>query len=143
MSKSRNLCFHFQCYWFTIEFGICKQHGDLKAYGAGLLSSFGELEYCLSDKPEIREFDPSVTGLQKYPITEYQPVYFVTGSFEDAQRKMSEFASTIPKSFKARYDPYTQRIELLDTKTQILKNMRAVGRDIRSLTEAMSILDPN
>ena len=77
------------CYWFTIEFGICRQHGDLKAYGAGLLSSFGELEYCLSDKPEIRDFDPAVTGMQKYPITEYQPVYFATGSFEDAQRKMS------------------------------------------------------
>lgn len=131
------------CYWFTIEFGICRQHGDLKAYGAGLLSSFGELEYCLSDKPEIRDFDPALTGVQKYPITQYQPVYFATGSFEDAQRKMSEFASTIPKSFKARYDPYTQRIELLDTQTQILKNMRGVGREIRSLTEAMSILEAN
>merc|ERR1712180_515410 len=129
------------CYWFTIEFGICRQHGDLKAYGAGLLSSFGELEYCLTDKPEHREFDPAVTGLQKYPITQYQPVYFVTSSFEDAQRKMSEFAAIIPKSFTARYDPYTQRIELLDTKTQILKNMRGVGREIRSLTEAMSILE--
>ena len=79
----------FQCYWFTIEFGICRQKGDLKAYGAGLLSSFGELEYCLSDKPEHREFDPSITGVTEYPITEYQPVYYVTNSFEDAQRKMS------------------------------------------------------
>merc|ERR1719422_1977303 len=129
------------CYWFTIEFGICRQHGDLKAYGAGLLSSFGELEYCLSDKPDHRDFDPSITGAQKYPITEYQPVYYVTTSFEDAQRKMSEFASIIPKPFTARYDPYTQRIELLDTKTQILRNMRGVGREIRSLTEAMSIME--
>lgn len=77
-----------QCYWFTVEFGLCRQGGELKAYGAGLLSSFGELEYCLSDKPEVRPFEPATTALQKYPITQYQPTYFVTESFEDAKDKM-------------------------------------------------------
>lgn len=76
------------CFWFTVEYGMCRQNGELKAYGAGLLSSFGELEYCLSDKPQIKEFDPAVTGLQKYPITEYQPIYFVSDSFESAIEKM-------------------------------------------------------
>ena len=38
---------------------------------------------------QIKEFEPAVTGVQAYPITEYQPVYFVTNSFEDAQRKLT------------------------------------------------------
>lgn len=77
-----------QCFWFTVEYGLCRQDGEIKAYGAGLLSSFGELEYCLTEKPELREFDPCKTGEQKYPITQYQPVYFVSDSFEDAKEKM-------------------------------------------------------
>ena len=52
-----------------------------------------------------------------------------------------EFASTIPKPFKARYDPYTQSIELLDSKAQIMKSMRSVNREISVLTQAMTILD--
>lgn len=39
-------------YWFTIEFGMClDSNNNKKAYGAGILSSFGELEYCVTDVP--------------------------------------------------------------------------------------------
>nr|XP_033809407.1 phenylalanine-4-hydroxylase [Geotrypetes seraphini]XP_033809408.1 phenylalanine-4-hydroxylase [Geotrypetes seraphini] len=109
-------------YWFTVEFGLCKQDGHIKAYGAGLLSSFGELQYCLTDKPEIRPFEPEKTALQKYPITEFQPVYFVAESFEDAKEKVRKYAATIPRPFSVRYNPYTQSIEVLDSAQQ-LKNL--------------------
>jgi len=126
------------CYWFTIEFGVTRQNGQLKAYGAGLLSSFGELEWCLSGKPELRSFDPEKTGLQKYPITEHQPVYFVTDSFESAKQKMIDFASTIPRPFGVRYDPYTQTIQLLDSKRQIQKLITNINSEIRTLIDAFN-----
>jgi len=44
-------------YWFTIEFGMCKEGDQLKAYGAGILSSMGELEYCVTDEPKHFPFD--------------------------------------------------------------------------------------
>lgn len=45
-------------YWFTIEFGMCREDGALKAYGAGILSSMGELEYCVTNKPKHYPLDP-------------------------------------------------------------------------------------
>lgn len=39
-------------YWFTVEFGMCRDSkGAVKAYGAGIMSSFGELAYCVTDEP--------------------------------------------------------------------------------------------
>jgi len=126
------------CYWFTVEFGITRQNGQLKAYGAGLLSSFGELEWCLSGKPELKQFDPEITGLQKYPITEHQPIYFVTESFEDAKQRMIDFAATIPRPFGVRYDPYTQSIQLLDSKRQIQKLLTNINHEMRTLCDAFT-----
>lgn len=116
------------CYWFTVEFGLCRQAGELKAYGAGLLSSFGELEYSLSDKPEIRSFDPVKTGVQKYPITEYQPVYYVSESFEDAKEKVSNFATLIPRPFTVRYNPYTQGVDVIED----VQHIKRVAIDLRT-----------
>lgn len=45
-------------------------------------------QYSLTEKPKLMPFDPEKTSVQKYPITEYQPVYFVAESFEDAKEKV-------------------------------------------------------
>jgi len=41
-------CMRFQCYFFTIEFGLCLQDDEMRVYGAGLLSSVGELKVSYS-----------------------------------------------------------------------------------------------
>ncbi|XP_071833426.1 phenylalanine-4-hydroxylase-like isoform X1 [Apostichopus japonicus] len=125
------------CYWFTVEFGLCRQDGEEKAYGAGLLSSFGELQYCLTDQPEKKPFEPAVTAETKYPITKFQPTYFVSESFEDAKEKMRSYAATIPRPFSVRYDPYTQSVVVLDKKEQLEEMIHAMQGDLNILKDAL------
>ncbi len=82
-------------YWYTVEFGVVRQKGELRAYGAGLLSSPGELEHSLSGQVETRPFDPEVAKELVYPITEYQPLLFEVGSIGEAYERMAEFVSRI------------------------------------------------
>jgi phenylalanine-4-hydroxylase len=125
------------CYWFTVEFGLCRQEGQLKAYGAGLLSSFGELEYCLSGKPEVINFDPPKTAVKSYPITQFQPTYYVAESFEDAKEKLRSYAVTIPRKFGLRYNPYTQTVEILDNTYQMAQMTTDIKGEIGRLEDAL------
>ncbi len=72
-------------YWYTIEFGLVRQDGELRCYGAGCLSSYGEMARAVrAEEPEIRRFDPEVARGQDYPITEYQPVLWEVCSIREA-----------------------------------------------------------
>eukprot|EP00051_Salpingoeca_urceolata_P011529 m.143003 g.143003 ORF g.143003 m.143003 type:complete len:489 (-) comp17153_c3_seq2:95-1561(-) len=124
-------------YWFTVEFGLVRQHGELKAYGAGLLSSFGELEYAMSGEPELRPFDPEDACVQEYPITTYQPVYYVAESFDKMKQQMREFSNKMDKPFTARYNPYTERIELLTKAQEVVDLAKCIGSDLNTLTKAL------
>jgi len=100
-----------RCYWFSVEFGLCKgSDGSRKAYGAGVLSSFGEMEHSLSDKPEFREWNPFNAAQQDFPITTYQPIYYVAESFVDAKKKMFEFSESLDKPFSVRWNQSQMRI---------------------------------
>jgi len=126
------------CYWFTVEYGLCKEGDGVRAFGAGLLSSFGELEYCLTDKPELKPFDPFEACKQKYPITEYQPLYFVAESFQNAQERMRVFADTLSRPFSLRYNPYTQSIDILDTKDKLVSLASVIKAQASSLAAALN-----
>lgn len=82
-------------YWFTIEFGLCKEDGEYKAYGAGLMSSVEEIKYCVSDEPEHRPLVPSDVA-QNYtviPISKLQPTYFVAESFQQAKEDIIDYCN--------------------------------------------------
>ncbi len=70
-------------YWFTVEFGLVEEHGELKAYGAGLLSSFGELENAFTDNVERRPFDLKEVVNQDYDYSDMQPILYVIPSYAE------------------------------------------------------------
>ncbi len=70
-------------YWFTVEFGMVEHEGDIKAYGAGLLSSFGELEHAFSDEVERRPFDLEQVINHEYTYSDMQPVLYVIPSYAE------------------------------------------------------------
>lgn len=76
-------------YWFTIEFGVLRENGDLKAYGTGLLSSAGELE--AMDKAELRPLELGTLANQTYDPTHFQPVLFCADSFEAMYTKLRDY----------------------------------------------------
>ena len=70
-------------YWYTIEFGLIREAGGLRAYGAGILSSAGELPYAVqSPKPQRLPLQLERTMRTRYKIDSYQQTYFVIDSFE-------------------------------------------------------------
>lgn len=128
------------CFWFTVEFGLCKQDGALRAYGAGLLSSYGELQYCIGDKPERLPFEPEKVAATPYPITEYQPTYFVSESFESAKAKLRKFAASLKRPFTVHYDPYTQTIDVIDSLDTAQKVIGNIQSDLSVVQDAFKKL---
>ena len=75
-------------YWYTLEFGVAREGGDVKAYGAGLLSSFGELG-AFESQAELKPFDIAEIARTPYDPTSYQKVLFVAPSFAEMEKRVS------------------------------------------------------
>jgi len=70
-------------YWYTVEFGLIRQPQGLRAYGAGILSSVGELQHAVrSPQPHRLPLDLVRTMRSRYKIDSYQSTYFVIDSFD-------------------------------------------------------------
>ncbi|XP_060695734.1 tryptophan 5-hydroxylase 2-like [Hemiscyllium ocellatum] len=126
------------CYFFTVEFGLCKQDGQLRAYGAGLLSSIGELKHALSDKAIVKPFDPKTTCTQECLITTFQEAYFLSESFEEAKNKMREFSKSVKRPYSILYNPYTQSVEILKDIKSIEKVVQDIQNKLGTVCDALS-----
>ncbi len=70
-------------FWFTVEFGLMRGEDGLKAYGSGLLSSYGELAHAI-DSPDVQRYPIQMEWVvnQSFDIDKYQPLLFVVDSFD-------------------------------------------------------------
>lgn len=74
-------------YWYTVEFGLIQEDDDLRIYGAGIVSSYGESRYALdSDSPNRIGFDLKRVMRTEYRIDDFQQNYFVIPSFDELLR---------------------------------------------------------
>jgi phenylalanine-4-hydroxylase len=77
-------------YWYTLEFGLAREGDDVKAYGAGLLSSYGELGG-FESRSRLEPFDLGKVSRTPYDPTRYQEVLFVAGSFRQMAREVGQW----------------------------------------------------
>jgi phenylalanine-4-hydroxylase len=87
------LDFFSKVFWFTLEFGVLYEDGELKAYGAGLLSSYGEIDVFRS--AEIRPWNIEQMGTLEYDITRYQPILFAAESFDRMVEDLTGFFESV------------------------------------------------
>ncbi|KAH8327436.1 hypothetical protein KR074_011858 [Drosophila pseudoananassae] len=125
-------------YFFTVEFGLCKQaDSSFKVYGAGLLSSVAELQHAITTNEKIKKFDPEVTCQEECIITSYQNAYYYTDSFEEAKEQMRAFAESIQRPFGVRYNPYTMSVEVLSNAQKITAVVSELKGDLSIVCSAL------
>lgn len=89
LADDDNLAFLSRVFWFSLEFGVVVEEGALRAYGAGILSSYGEIEEFRD--ASIRPWDLHDMATMEYDIAHYQPVLFAAPSFEFVVNELGDF----------------------------------------------------
>jgi phenylalanine-4-hydroxylase len=92
LADEENLRFLSRVFWFTVEFGVVVEDGELRAYGAGILSSYGEIDEFRD--MEHRPIDVAEMGTADYDITQYQPVLYRAESMDEIREVVGGFFAT-------------------------------------------------
>jgi phenylalanine-4-hydroxylase len=89
VTTEQALEFVSKVFWFSLEFGVLRERGAVRAYGAGLLSSFGEIQQI--ERARLLPLDVARMGVQEYDITHYQPLLFCAASFAEVEDVVGGF----------------------------------------------------
>src|SRR5688572_22425757 len=92
LERDESHTFLSKVFWFSLEFGIVHEDGELRAYGAGILSSYGEIDEFRG--MEHRPLDLVEMGTADYDITHYQPVLYVAESIAQVVEIVGGFFQT-------------------------------------------------
>ena len=87
-------------FWCTIEFGVLREGGEVRAYAAGILSSYGEIEEFRG--ADLRPLDFLEMGTLEYDITHYQPILFCAESMNHLTETVGGFFAGFDDDTPAR-----------------------------------------
>ncbi len=101
--------------WYTIEFGLIKDNGTIKAYGAGIMSSYGEAKYVFNNpSPNFLQFELERVLRTGYYIDDLQASYFTIDSFDALFKECIE-RPFIPLYESCRGKPTLNPFEITDS----------------------------
>uniref|UniRef100_A0A8B9ZER4 Biopterin-dependent aromatic amino acid hydroxylase family profile domain-containing protein n=1 Tax=Anas platyrhynchos TaxID=8839 RepID=A0A8B9ZER4_ANAPL len=106
----------------TVRFGLCKQEGQLRVYGASLLSSISGLKHLLSGSAKVKPLHPKVTCKQECLITTFQ----------------ERVCKNYHYPFGMKYNPYTQSVQILKDTKSIASMVNELRRELDVVIDAIS-----
>jgi phenylalanine-4-hydroxylase len=89
-------------FWFTVEFGLVREQGDVKVYGSGLISSASDAANALGPNCDRRPFSLDAVLSQPFVIDQLQDVLFVVDSFDQLFEAVERVAQVVTARGTAR-----------------------------------------
>ena len=115
-------------FWFTVEFGLMRGPGGkgIKAYGSGLLSSFGEIEHCI-ESPMVQRFPVQLEWVvnQYFEIDKYQPLLFIVDSFDHLFELVGQLETWMKEGKLDNVSPGEPELSETDVKSFLEAGARA------------------
>ncbi len=84
-------------YWFTVEFGVIREGENVRIYGAGILSSAGETQFCLSQEATHRPYEVDTIMQTAYRKDVFQEHYFLIDSYEQLYHSTGEIENFLER----------------------------------------------